>query len=600
MDLGAWWLTLGPWGLVPTHDGGQLHTRHQPSCVDHVHHWCICMEVETRAEHAWGRGLAGAWARGACDLCPRPRPCSQPENRSATSLLVLSPRILGKQDHGTLSGHVCIAIGAGARVWKCSSGVLGVCDSQRCSERIEMIIWRISGVCGSVCGGCMGGWPGRLSVRGAGRNHLFARYWYEYCTCVCLRASLQSRSMHAIEARVALGVLSAAPGLDQRQRFRAGSVAHSVSPVSVRFLVAAKNLGYNATAMLMHEQASHGDLLLLHEMEESRFLCALKYILWFEHCATAYPRAHFWALADIDTHINLDHLDADLMLVDHRVPVLYGLIMWHCYYNEKSMVTHWCWGNWLPDDRLAVLSRVRIEACAHALRSGANLSSMACSLCKGTRGQQCSDRLGRVLQKPDLESIKMGAVSSFPPFPFANGPLFAASPALGRLLLRSSLPRAFLARLLNLPEVKAVAKSSKRRNLGGVRTGCYPAADSLLGYWISAVAITARTGVTLVNTPFMRQHHPWPMGGRNGSYSFSNASIVLHTLKSARQEPLRQAAIMRGSGPFKPTPRTCASCEKMGWCRWTGGPCINLNWTCCGEPTRKAVTLGWAKRPSHG
>ena len=49
-----------------------------------------------------------------------------------------------------------------------------------------------------------------------------------------------------------------------------------------------------------------------------------------------------------------------------------------------------------------------------------------------------------------------------------------------------------------------------------------------------------RANVTLVNTPFMKQHHPWP-----SPQSLSNASIVLHGLKGPRQEHYRQEQAKR-------------------------------------------------------
>ena len=374
---------------------------------------------------------------------------------------------------------------------------------------------------------------------------------------------------------VALGVLSEFRRRAQRDAFRASS--HRGPFLVLKFLITAGRT--NATET---EQAQHGDLLTLNKMaRESRFLCAYKYLLWFEHCNTHFHDA-FWAVADVDTYVSIPHLVADLQSVEHSsAAILYGLIMWHCYVDEHELVTHWCWGKWSESDRTAVKMRQRIESCAADLRNGKHAASAtSCRLCP--KGKPfCTDGV----QKPDINAIKSGGLGSFPPFPFANGPLFAVSPTLGRLLLNSKLPRQYLRRLAALPRVRSVMDAERHNAkpvvLGGVGTGCYPAADSVLGYWISAVAIATRTAVTLVNTPFMKQHHPWP-----SPQSLSNASIVLHGLKGPRQEHYRQEAMQRSSGPFEPTQRVCGDCHRMGWCRWKSGPCMALNWRCCGAPRR--------------
>ena len=84
-----------------------------------------------------------------------------------------------------------------------------------------------------------------------------------------------------------------------------------------------------------------------------------------------------------------------------------------------------------------------------------------------------------------------------------------------------------------------------------------------------------REPVTLVNTPFMTQHLPWP------SWHFSNRSIVLHGLRTEKQVAFREAAVRRGAGAFEPFERQCDSCTSMGWATWPRSPMGR--WRCCGK-----------------
>ena len=357
----------------------------------------------------------------------------------------------------------------------------------------------------------------------------------------------------------------------------------------VRFLLAhSSDAVANESSAVAEEQQRHRDLLFL-PMNESRFLCAKKYLLWFEHCATHFGAARFWAIADVDVHLNLARLSADLSSVAAlgKVRVLWGLIMWHCYYDEQEMVTHNCWGSWQAQDDLAVLGRRAIERCRDAHRSNGSDADAHCRLCLGRNRSQKISRDG-CLQKSDLHAIRSGGLSSFPPFAFPNGPLFAVSADLGRLLLRDTIPRTYLQQLVAVPRVAGAlaappAPAQQRRPAAA---GCYPAADSIIGFWISAVSLSRKLSVTLVNTPFMKQHHPWA-AGPTSPMRFTNASIVLHGLKSTRSEVFRTQAIAQGSGPFVHLHRRCRRCtqrvwaRRPRWCTWAEGPCVLYNWTCC-------------------
>ena len=89
-------------------------------------------------------------------------------------------------------------------------------------------------------------------------------------------------------------------------------------------------------------------------------------------------------------------------------------------------------------------------------------------------------------------------------------------------------------------------------------------------------ALRHAINVTMVNTPFQVQHHPW-LAFHHGA--FSNASIVLHELKNPNSSGWTFAP-QRGSGPFVPYHRQCGQCEAMGWSTIPGNPLGR--WRCCG------------------
>ena len=89
----------------------------------------------------------------------------------------------------------------------------------------------------------------------------------------------------------------------------------------------------------------------------------------------------------------------------------------------------------------------------------------------------------------------------------------------------------------------------------------------------------ATLNLSLVNTPFMVQHHPWPATVHG---AFSNSSIVLHGLKKEKNQlKFRGVVARRGLGPFVPFRRRCAGCAELGWSTWPGS-IHGRRWTCCG------------------
>ena len=147
--------------------------------------------------------------------------------------------------------------------------------------------------------------------------------------------------------------------------------------VHSRFLVAGDehrgNSGHLAAVRL--EQDVYRDILFLN-MTESRFVCALKYILFFRHCKEALPSARFYVLADDDEFIQLSNLESDLRTLRPDRNVLWGLVMWEALFQAKSLVTHLGWGGWHYTDKGAVAIRHKVARCRRSLRAtGSTMAS---------------------------------------------------------------------------------------------------------------------------------------------------------------------------------------------------------------------------------
>lgn len=307
---------------------------------------------------------------------------------------------------------------------------------------------------------------------------------------------------------VALGVLSsfgasgqasAAQYLGRRTSLRDGSRRFAQVGLNVRltFLIATPPALTNRAA-LGDEQREHRDIFVL-PMNESRFNCALKPLIWFAHCAIAFPQTHFYAIADDDTYLQLAHLEADvrsLLPMDDGALVLYGLVMWYAMYDNVTMVPHEAWGGWLPTDAMAVKLRRRIERCRDA--RGRALSS----------SHSARDPCTRMASASRETIARNGLADDVPPWPVVNGPLFAVSRSLARLLVDDPYPRTYLERLHGTARVRAAL--SRRNGPRKSNFGCWPVYDTVLGLWVTQIAKARNVAVRLVNMPVTRLHRSNP------------------------------------------------------------------------------------------
>lgn len=390
----------------------------------------------------------------------------------------------------------------------------------------------------------------------------------------------------------AIGVLSSAGGSGQAsgsqynsrrtslrasaQRFHDVLSGHTIA---LRFVIAT-----HSSAKLDDERREFNDIVLL-PVNESRFNCALKPLLWFAHCITAFPNTPFYAVADDDIYLQLDHFAADLRTLRAAAQtehVLYGLVMWYGTYDNATMVPHEAWGGWLYSDGGAVNIRRRIERCRETIRSGQPSVGRRLGGGGGRAGRLRARRRAvhddpcAHIPKASRETATRNSLDDFPPFPVVNGPLWATSRPLASALVSDPYPRQYLDRLFRTPRVRtALARP------GGPRKsnfGCWPVIDTIWGVWITKVAEGRNLRLRLVNTPFMVQHHPWPAAIHG---AFSNRSIVLHGLKREKNQiKFRRIAEERGLGRFVPFDRKCGTCAELGWSTWPGA--VHGQWTCCG------------------
>mmetsp|Transcript_73319 Transcript_73319/g.122447 ORF Transcript_73319/g.122447 Transcript_73319/m.122447 type:complete len:419 (+) Transcript_73319:23-1279(+) len=413
--------------------------------------------------------------------------------------------------------------------------------------------------------------------------------------------------INADQVFVALGVLSSADSFETgrasasrsrliRNRVRwAASLTNYQQHVALRFVLAQRNgrRSLPPPPPVFTEASKYSDMVFVN-MTERFYLCAWKKILWFQYARTAFPLAGWFAIADPDTFISLSHLSDDLRSVTALIAqgkatnhVLWGLIMWKAYYNQVSEEPAHEFSGWLPKDKRAVHMRRRLEHCRDLLLNRTDAPPRPEWLMPGIGPDAGYDAWAKEVLSTKhecrgFERASRRALARMlpePPYPFANGPLFAVTRPLGELLISdTAVVPAWRQR------IEATAPVRLYFIKGGVvphtlrGSSCYPASfDATFGRWVTEIASAHALHVTLVNTPFMIQHHPW-LSFHHGA--FSNASIVLHELKDPTS-PGWQFAASRGIGNFVPLVRTCGSCQELGWSSVQGS--MHGQWKCCGQ-----------------
>ena len=201
---------------------------------------------------------------------------------------------------------------------------------------------------------------------------------------------------------------------------------------------------------------------------------------------------------------------------------------WKPFYNAVSEEPSSDFTGWLCDDSGASRLRARYERCLRLLRN-ASLDSRHGAAPKHVQwlipGKGAdwqyddwsaavlrTDRSCKGLQRAQRRALHRMDPTTPAPTPFANGPLFAVSRQLGQLYADDSAPVAWRRRIEATAPVQSYYARGERIPFVLRSTACYPASfDALNGRWLYEMtrAHGASLNVTLVNTPFMVQHHPW-------------------------------------------------------------------------------------------
>ena len=438
----------------------------------------------------------------------------------------------------------------------------------------------------------------------------------------------------SMQPYIALGILSAQSNQGRRTIIRQVSNeldSYASGRVALRFVLSVPPTSSSRAELLGAER----DLVLL-DGRETPFRCGLKYVLWFDVALRTFPGAAYVAAGDDDAYIQLSHLEADLRLVHAQVgaaPTLYGLFQWRSHYDNVTLDTSTGFMGWGFSDGRAMAVRRAMGACRdevrnvsaqrraallaellaarpgkYAARKGATSVRAPLSATTAAAFPRCaivakigSTQRRREANEKRISAILLGRVEwEVPPFPVANGPLFAASRALASMVaadlalgdIDNPAPRADGAYagpngwVAQLEATELGRRWNASLQLGGkppkelAGRRCWPNSDAALGLYVVKAALSRRRPITLVNTPISVQHFPWPVYSKERG--FSNHSIVFHLHGRKRSlSPAWRRVPPRASGPFIAYNRTCGACDAMGW---VSLPTSELAaWRCCGS-----------------
>ena len=320
--------------------------------------------------------------------------------------------------------------------------------------------------------------------------------------------------------------LRSSPHLAQQRRQRIREFSSAGTSVALRFVIASRvppsSSWSDAAELGLHEtlQAEEPlkDLVLLN-VSENFFTCPRKYLLWLAIALDCFPVAQFIGTGDDDVFLQLPHLLGDLQQVHMQLQaeqygqvhhVLYGRITWNIYLGKTTMDTG-TFGGWSTHDMDAANSRVILEACNEKfVRSQLDAADFLTRIFGGwfagarrhenkTYGGSCA-RLSKALVAGALKD----GIDSAPPWPMAQGPLFAVSRTLARLMATDPMPEQWLAQLQETPMARAHRNNVAEPLPAPIRDfACFPMSDATFGYFLHHVAKNV-SNVTLVNMPWFR------------------------------------------------------------------------------------------------
>ena len=389
--------------------------------------------------------------------------------------------------------------------------------------------------------------------------------------------------------------------------------------------------------LVLAEQHTHGDLVTLN-MTENFFECPRKYLLWLSVAPRLCPAARWIAMGDDDEYIQLSRFAMDLRLTQNltdaeRQPVLWGLIVrppglarpplsprlaherarprararrrdgvaalarscvactyaqtWKIFFNNHSYDTSTGFPGWNCNDGPAVSRRRAVERCRDTALAAEAAAVRGSTLNDGSLNVSSkSPACGGLLPK-QLAAVRRRSVDGGPPWPIANGPLFALSAPLARAMAEDTIPLEWLEGIQRTEYARWSRANGGQVPKPLMGFACFPMGDSVFSYWIYQIARARGLRPTLVNSPLGGQQFPW------ASWRFGNRSIVLHGLKGPNN-PFWAYVQTNGQAPFLPIARTCGTCRSLGWSTWPGS--IVHDWRCCGVRSFAPKTRGSSPR----
>ena len=156
---------------------------------------------------------------------------------------------------------------------------------------------------------------------------------------------------------VALGYLSGGANAPRRTQIRQLAAKFAGGGVAYRFVLATPERQREHDPKVVAEAAATQDMLLLN-VSDTPFRCALKYVQWIAWARVAFPSAAFIASGDDDAYVQLAHFEADLRRVHAQIgagtPALWGCIMWRAWYNNVTQDASTGFTGWTCADGQAV------------------------------------------------------------------------------------------------------------------------------------------------------------------------------------------------------------------------------------------------------
>ena len=179
---------------------------------------------------------------------------------------------------------------------------------------------------------------------------------------------------------VALGYLSSGGNLGRRTKIRQFARSFAGGGVAYRFVIARPEGAAEHSASAVSEAAERRDMVLLN-ISDTPFRCALKYVLWFTWASNRFPAARFLATGDDDAYVQFAHFEADLRLTHAQigeVPALWGCIMWRAWYNNVTQDASTGFTGWTCADGQAVAVVVVVGVAPPPLRTTTTTTSRRC------------------------------------------------------------------------------------------------------------------------------------------------------------------------------------------------------------------------------